>query len=67
MKTPQDLSNWQKKYGPGFVLYSLKKGKVLASGATISAMYKKVEEKKIKEGKDTSVMYLPPYKGACVF
>lgn len=67
MKVPQNLSDWQKKYGPGFVLYSLQKGSVLASGATISEMYKKIKEKKVKEGKDTSVMYLPPYKGACVF
>ena len=42
---PKDLTNWQKKYGPGFVMYSIKTGRVLTSAGDYKSLEKKRREK----------------------
>lgn len=66
MKGPKNLVNWQKKYGPGFVCYSTKTGRVKAYGKNIKVLYEMIKKKKI-DRQETSILYIPGYKSTNVF
>lgn len=63
---PKDLTNWQKKYGTGFVMYSIKTGRVIASADDYEKLIKKSEKKKVKRS-EVSVIYLPDAKAVSIF
>lgn len=66
-KLPKNLSNWQKKYGPGFVMYSTKTGQVLAAADDYKALMEKAQKKQVERTRDTSVIYVPSTKTVSIF
>ena len=62
MGVPKNLIFWQKKYGPGFVLYSLKTGRPLLFDKDYKKLMKKAERKGVTKRKDFSVIYVPSTK-----
>ena len=65
-KLPINLKSWQKKYGLGFVLYSLKTGKPLLNDQDYEKLIKKSKTKAINR-EETSVVYVPSLKQISVF
>jgi len=63
---PRDLTGWQKKYEPGFVMYSIKSGKVLAAARDYQSLEKKAERKKIRR-ELASVVYVPDIHTISIF
>lgn len=66
-KIPKNLTSWQKKYGPGFVLYSLKTGRPLLANEDYEKLMKKAEKEGITQKKETSVIYVPSTKQISIF
>lgn len=64
---PKNLTSWQKKYGPGFVLYSLKTGRPLLADRDYMKLMKKAEKKDIVQREKTSVVYVPSTKQISTF
>ena len=46
-KVTRNFTSFSKKYGPGFVAYSKKSGRVLAHGKDIKKMYEDAERKNL--------------------
>lgn len=67
MRIPKNLTPWQRKYGPGFVLYSLKTGRPLLADRDYKKLMKKAEKKGIVPKNDTSVIYVPSTKQISIF
>lgn len=64
---PTNLVPWQKKYGPGFVLYSEKEGKVLVAARDYKKLEEEAEKQRIKRDLDTTVLYVPDIKTISIF
>lgn len=67
MKIPKNLVSWQKRYGPGFVLYSTKTGRPLLADEDYGKLIRKAEKKGIAVEKNTSVIYVPSTTQTSIF
>lgn len=56
----KNFTNLSKKYGPGFVAYSKKTGRVLAHGKDIKKMYEDAEKKSLDFSKIV-ISHVPGY------
>lgn len=65
-KGPLDLTKWQKRYGHGFVMYSLKSGRAIAADPDYRKLIEKTQKKNIKRD-EVSVLYLPDAKSVSIF
>lgn len=65
-KSPKNLTTWQKKYGPGFVMYSVKNGRVLLAANDYKKLIEESKKKNIKRD-EVSVLYLPDVKSVSIF
>lgn len=59
-KADKDFTNLSKKYGPGFIAYSKKNGRVLAHGGDIKKMYEDAERKSLDLTK-VVISHVPKY------
>ncbi len=66
-QAPKNLSSWQKKYGPGFVMYSTKSGRVLAAADDYKKLVMRAKRKGVHRTLDTSVIYVPSTKTVSIF
>lgn len=66
-KIPKNLTSWQKKYGPGFVLYSLKTGRPLLANEDYGELMKEAVKQEIEQKEETSVIYVPSTKQISIF
>jgi type 1 glutamine amidotransferase len=65
-KEPTDLTRWQKRYGRGFVMYSLKNGRAILADPDYEKLIKKAEKKKVNSEK-VSVIYVPDPNKVSIF
>ncbi len=63
---PKDLTSWQKKYGPGFVLLSKRTKRVLLAAPDYKTLAQKAEKKNINR-EETQFLYVPSVKRTSVF
>ena len=63
---PTNLSRWQKKYGRGFIMYSLKTGKVVGNSSDYKELIQESKKRKVKRD-EVSVIYLPDVKSVSIF
>lgn len=67
MKIPKNLTAWQKKYGPGFVMCSPNSGRVIVFASDYRSLIRKARMKRGVHSTDTTVIYLPDAKSVSIF
>lgn len=60
MKEPKNFLHLMKKYGPGFVAFSKKNGRVLAYGKDIKKLWETAEKKRVDFSKIV-ISHIPKY------
>ena len=65
-KTSNDLTKWQKRYGRGFVMYSLKSGRAIVADPDYKKLIEKSKKKHVDREK-VSVIYVPDSKTPTIF
>ncbi|MBM4401688.1 MAG: hypothetical protein FJ044_00385 [Candidatus Cloacimonetes bacterium] len=65
--SPEVLGRWAKKYGPAFVAYSKKTGKLLAQAKEFGKLWDKVEEKPSFQKGEVVIGHVPSASAVSVY